>query len=75
MLLQSRYNGSGRSDDQVAGLCLLLSVPTLGLTAHWTKGTTAIRGVIYYSEFVGLYDFEIMGLIVCGISCVVFPVM
>jgi hypothetical protein len=69
------FSGSGRYDDRVAGLCLLLSAPTLGLTAHWMKGTTSNSGVIYDFETMGLYDFEVMGLIICGISWLVFPVM
>jgi len=48
------------------GLCLLLSVPTLGLIAHWTQRTTS----------VGLsLDWEGLGLYICCLSWIAFPAM
>jgi len=49
------------------GLCLLLSVPTLGLTAHWTQGTMSLLRASY--------DFEGLGLYISCLSLIVFPVM
>ncbi|KAF8874959.1 hypothetical protein CPB84DRAFT_1797089 [Gymnopilus junonius] len=48
----------------VLGLCLLLTLPTLGLTAHWTQGTVG-----------GTLSFEGMGIFVTCISLLVFPAM
>jgi len=49
------------------GLCLLLSIATLGLTAHSTHDTMSYGLVIF--------DFEGIGLFICSFSWIVFPVM
>ena len=58
--------GSGRYNDVVAGLCTVVSVAELGLTARWTKATTEHD---YYFDFLGL------GVYISSLSCIVFAVM
>jgi len=60
------YLYSGTTDAVAAGLCTVVSVTELGLTARWTKATTELG---YYFEFEGL------GVYISSLSCIVFAVM
>lgn len=48
------------------GLCLLLTIPVLGLTAHWTQGSSLDHKIL---------GFEGMGLFISIFSFIVLPIM